>query len=48
MNTERDTFQTPSKRRSGIIPAVAVVLIVGVIAIAWWVGFPQMTKHDSP
>ena len=48
MNTERDTFQTPSERRTGIIPAVAVVLIVGVIAMAWWMGFPLMTKHDSP
>ena len=48
MNTERGTFQEPSERRTGIIPAIAVLLIVGVIAIAWWVGFPQMTKHDSP
>jgi hypothetical protein len=47
MNTERDTFQTPSERRTGIIPAVVAVLIVGVIAIAWWMGFPLMTKHDS-
>ena len=46
MNTERDTFLKPSERRTGIIPAVVVLLIAGVIAVAW-VGYPLITKHFS-